>query len=119
MPMSEEEVRGRLRLGESPLELSIEKWRRVRWAIQNEDTDPSRPYLGLSLGIYTCALCIDARDDCYNCCIEVHGYPSCFMTSSVYHQVVKAYQTGTKGEWVHATGQMIEFLEGLRKDEDE
>lgn len=96
--MKREEMLKRLKAGESPLELSIEKWQDI---VDGKGEDQSS---------LNCALCettpIDAEDECNGCIVkETTGEPNCLGTP---------YHDHADEDWAKRE---LEFLKYLRKKE--
>ena len=93
--MTEKEVNERLDRGESPVAISVDKWRRVAKFLE-EDGDIFR----INIGPSTCALCVEARfawnpDDCLRCLYYKHFGQSCIddEVNSTYCRFEEEYDS--------------------------
>ena len=107
--MTREEMIERVEEGENPLELSIEKWKRVEAVYLNRSLDEDE------FCAETCALCHGSADDCHDCPFFLtHGHPCDARQEdgSYYWQMAAEDIVGMKNRG-HVR-RMVEALEKIR-----
>ena len=113
--MNREEMSRRLKAGEDPLDLSIEKWKDIvnhLHEIQSKEEFDDR----LEEGHKNCALCqVYSANGCLNCPIRrVTGAESCLFTP--WTDWVVAKEAGSLQDMRKAAVKELVFLRGLRRD---
>jgi len=104
--MREDEVVKRLAAGEDAIDLSIEKWKRVRAYMATGKPLPVGAHVSSKtshVSSKTCALCICYNEECSECPLT----PGCNETESAWRRVVV-------DKTIEAVDAMIEVLERCR-----